>query len=247
MFLWNEEKVRFMEDAAAWSDYYPRLAALLAGTLGGVRHICDAGCGTGHLALALSAYVPEVTAVDISPQALALLADNCRQQGVENVTIRQGDIHRLAPAEPYDAMVFSFFGRMEDILPLARVQCRGSVVAIMRRDTHHRFSAGQPPVHSGGYYRGMETLRRCGIPFQGQELVLPMGQPFRSLDDARRFFELYRRPEDDTILTDESLLARLVSTGREDFPLYLPQDRRFGLLRWEARDIPDITRTGDRL
>lgn len=247
MFLWNEEKVQFMEAAAAWSDYYPRLAALLADVLGGARHVCDAGCGTGHLALALSAHIPQVTAVDISPQALALLADSCRRQGVENVTIRQGDIHRLAPEEPYDAMVFSFFGRMEEILPLARAQCRGCVVAIMRRDTHHRFSAGQPPVRTGGYYRGVETLRRFGIPFQGQELTLPMGQPFRSLAEARRFFELYRRPEDDTPITDAALLARLTATGREDFPLYLPQERRFGLLRWAAQDIPDTTETGDGL
>ena len=78
MFQWNEEKLRFMEDAAAWGDFHARLAATLAPYLPGDGHICDAGCGTGHLSLALSPYVRQVTAVDVSGEALALLAENCR-------------------------------------------------------------------------------------------------------------------------------------------------------------------------
>lgn len=239
MFLWSDEKVQFMEDAAAWGDFHSRLADMLTPHLPTGGHVCDAGCGTGHLSLALSAHVGRVTAVDVSGQALALLAENCRRQGIGNITIRQGDIHCLPPSEPYDAMVFCFFGSMEEILTLARQQCRGTVLAIMRRDARHRFSAGQPAMRYGGYRRGMDVLQSRGIPFQAQELALPMGQPFRSLADARRFFELYHRPEDNASLTDEALLERLTATGREDFPLYLSQDRCFGLLRWETKDIPD--------
>ena len=62
MFQWNEEKLRFMEDAAAWGDFHARLAATLAPYLPGDGHICDAGCGTGHLSLARSPYVRQVPA-----------------------------------------------------------------------------------------------------------------------------------------------------------------------------------------
>ena len=62
-------------------------------------------------------------------------------------------------------------------------------------------------------------------------------QPFRTLEDARRFFELYRQPDDTTPITDALLQTRLTATGREDFPFYLPQSRRFGLLRWETCEI----------
>ena len=78
-----------------------------------------------------------------------------------------------------------------------------------------------------------------GIPFHAVERELPMGQPFRTIDDARRFFQLYRRPDDTTPVTDDFLRQRLTATGREDFPLYLPQNRRFGLLRWETCEIPN--------
>lgn len=66
-----------------------------------------------------------------------------------------------------------------------------------------------------------------------------MGQPFRTLSDARRFFELYRQPDDTTPITDALLQTRLTATGREDFPFYLPQSRRFGLLRWHAGTMPE--------
>ena len=70
MFEWNADKVRFMEDAAAWGDFHARLAAALAPYLEG--RICDAGCGTGHLSLALSPYVKQVTAVDVSASAIGM-------------------------------------------------------------------------------------------------------------------------------------------------------------------------------
>lgn len=237
MFQWNEEKVRFMEDAATWGDFHARLAALLAPELPAAGRICDAGCGTGHLSLALSPYVKQVTAVDISEEALSLLAENCRKREIRNVEIRCGDIARLPPREPYDAMVFCFFGHIEEILAISAAQCRGTVLAIMRNDGCHRFSAAQSAIRHGGYPRGAAELTARGIPFHAWEGELPMGQPFRTLDDARRFFELYRRDGDTTPVTDDFLRARLTETGREEFPLYLPQSRRFGVLRWETSEI----------
>ena len=235
MFQWNAEKVRFMEDAAAWGDFHARLAAELAPYLPRNGHVCDAGCGTGHLALALSPYVKRVTAVDVSEQALALLAENCQKRGITNIDIRCGDIAQLPPETPYDAMVFCFFGHMEEILTISAAQCRGTVLAVMRNDGCHRFSAARPAIRHGGYPRGREELTARGIPFHAAERELPMGQPFRTVADARRFFELYQSPDDTTPVTDDFLRQRLTATGREDFPLYLPQTRRFGLLRWETR------------
>ena len=146
MFQWNEEKLRFMEDAAAWGDFHARLAAALAPYLPGDGHICDAGCGTGHLSLALSPYVRQVTAVDVSGEALGLLAENCRKRHMTNIVIHRGDIAQLLPEEPYDAMVFCFFGHIKEILAISAAQCRGTVLAVMRSDAAHRFSAAQPAI-----------------------------------------------------------------------------------------------------
>lgn len=238
MFQWNAEKVRFMEDAAAWGDFHARLAAELAPYLPRDGHVCDAGCGTGHLALALSPYVKRVTAVDVSAQALALLAENCQKRGAANIDIRCGDIARLPPEQPYDAMVFCFFGRMEEIAAVAKAQCRGTVFVFKKNYTSHRFSVGEHPAGWDSFRAGADWLTERGVPFEAETLEPEMGQPFRSMEEARQFFRLYSRDADKAAITDEFLRGRLAETGREDFPLYLPHKRQIGYLQFSSEDLP---------
>jgi release factor glutamine methyltransferase len=73
-----------------------RCLALLEGTE--AAQIVDVGTGAGAIALALAARLPDasVTAVDLSPDALALAAENAEANGLgERVELLQGDL--LAP------------------------------------------------------------------------------------------------------------------------------------------------------
>lgn len=177
MFQWNAEKVRFMEDARRVGRF-PRPVGGGAGSLPAPERPCvRRGLRHGHLALALSPYVKRVTAVDVSAQALALLTENCRKRGAANIDIRCGDIARLPPEQPYDAMVFCFFGHIEEILTISAAQCRGTVLAVMRNDGCHRFSAAQGAVRHGGYPRGAAELTARGIPFHAVERELPWASP----------------------------------------------------------------------
>ena len=54
-FAWTPERVRFMANADAHTDYYQKLARWLAPWLPKNGHVCDAGCGLGSLSLALCA------------------------------------------------------------------------------------------------------------------------------------------------------------------------------------------------
>lgn len=239
MFRWTDDRIRFMADAANETDFHRRLAAELLPYLTPEDAVCDAGCGLGHLSLALSPYVRTVTAVEREQRALAVLERELALRHIENVYPCCEDVFAHRPEKPYDAMVFCFFGHIKEILAISAAQCRGTVLAVMRSDAAHRFSAAQPAIRRGGYFRGREELEKLGVPFQAKEMELPMGQPFRTLSDARRFFELYRQPDDTMPITDSLLQARLTATGREDFPFYLPQSRRFGLLRWHAGTMPE--------
>jgi SAM-dependent methyltransferase len=48
--------------------------------------VLDMACGTGALAIPLSKYVRRVTAADFAPRMLDALAEQCKIQGIENIT-----------------------------------------------------------------------------------------------------------------------------------------------------------------
>lgn len=237
MFQWNEDRVRFLRDASEYSDYHRLLAGWMQPRLHPTDHICDAGCGLGYLSLALSPYVRRVTAVDHSGEALAVLRENCARRGVANIDILPGDIQSVPPVAPYDAMAFCFFGGIEEVAAVARAQCRGTVFVFKKHYATHRFSVGSHPTGRDSFHVAAAWLRDRGVPYDAAELELEMGQPLRSLADARRFFTLYSRDADKSVITDEFLRAKLVDTGRADFPLYLPQKRAIGCLRFSAADL----------
>ena len=143
--------------------------------------------------------------------------------------MRQGDIRCLPPETPYDAMVFCLFGDVEEALTVARQQCRGTVLLIRRDYAYHRFSTGRVPV---GFTAAdsEDTLRHLGLSYRMERFSLEFGQPFRSLEDAQRFFRLYDRSG-----AVEPPLHRLVPGPGPEFPYYLPNRKDLCLL---AVEIP---------
>lgn len=84
------------------------LVLLLAETLSPDASVLDIGTGSGCIAVALAHRLPQaqVSAYDVSPDALALAAENARNQGVK-IDFRQVDILHDAPADApvFDAIV----------------------------------------------------------------------------------------------------------------------------------------------
>lgn len=72
----------------------------------GVRRVLDLCTGTGALAIALASFYPqaEVTATDISPDALQIAARNIADTGVR-VTLRCGDLFESVAGERFDMIV----------------------------------------------------------------------------------------------------------------------------------------------
>ena len=238
MYHWAPDMIRFMTDASAYGDYHRRLAEMILPRFKGAGHVCDAGCGLGDLSLAMAGAIPRITAVDIKPQAVAVLREHCSARRISNVCALEGDIRQLPPEVPYDGMVFCFFGKSEEILEIARQQCRGTIIVIKKNYSVHRFSVGSYPTGPDGYTHMLSLLDSLHIPHENRTASLEFGQPFRCEADIRGFFHCYSRDEDPSVLTDEFLRSQVVRTGREDFPLYMPHQRRIGLISFRTGDIP---------
>lgn len=231
--IWNADAVAFMRDAIAYCHYAERLAAALLKHLPIDGHICDAGCGIGALSAVLARSCREVTAIDISQTAIDALLQNSAEKNLHAVC---ADICTMQPKTPYDAMVFCYFGRTEEILRIAKRQCAGRVLLVKRDCAVRRFSVGHvaQPLHRRETTR--ELLLAEHIPFSSECLSLALGQPFRSMNDALAFFRLYNTS--DIPVTEESVLPRLQKTQDAEFPYYLPELRQMELFVLQSRDIP---------
>lgn len=237
--LWHQDMIRFMMDASEYGTYNQELVRRMVPHLNKDVHICDAGCGLGYLSLALAPHVGRVTSVEIHPDPVAVLEENCRRFGIHNVTARCADALTAVPEEKYDAMVFCFFGGIHEILDMARKQCSGTVFVATRNYKNHRFSVGTHRTGSYGYESSRELLVRKGIPFEEELFSLEFGQPFRNMESVRKFFEEYSQDADRTTITDEFLREKVVPNDHPDFPWYMPHRRNLALLKFDAKDIPE--------
>ena len=166
MFVWTPDMIRFMQAANEKSDYHARLAAILTPKLSGCRTLCDAGCGLGALSAALSPYFEQITAADVSDEALGVLRQTIRARQLTNITPLHCDLLTSEDNTRYDAMVFCFFGSLAEILPVARRQCAKTVIIIKKNYTLHRFSLTEQPIRGETAFAACEALRRMGVPFE---------------------------------------------------------------------------------
>ena len=82
----------------------------------------------------------------------------------------------------------------------------------------------------------VEIVRAVGnsVTFAAETFDVDMGQPFRSLSDAVRFFRLY---DSEGAMTEAEVLPRLIETGDPAFPYYLPAIRPVGMIVLRAEEI----------
>lgn len=97
----------------------------------------------------------------------------------------------------------------------------------------------QPLGGTHGVDAACRRLSELGIPYELKRTAFRFDQPFRSWEDARRFFEVYRRRDDVSLITDALLRERLEETGDSEFPWRLPSLRPAGILVFDAAKIQE--------
>ena len=78
----------------------PDLVRLIdAGEFRGDEQVLDLGCGAGHTALACALRVAHVTAVDLTPEMLAVAAELAQARGLANISFQEADVAALPFAD----------------------------------------------------------------------------------------------------------------------------------------------------
>ena len=236
MFAWTEESAAFWEDSASYTQSYERLAERAAARLSPEGNLFEGGCGLGHLSVALAKRGFAVTAMDLSPLPLRYLRAGADRAGVR-LTVRTGDVFTLPEGELYDSAVFCFFGSVTEILNWAKGHCRDRLILFKKNWSTHRFTRDPGVLRKYTYPLTCEELTLLGLPFETEVFDVDMGQPFRNLSDAVRFFRLYDPAE---VMSEAEVRSRLTTTKDPTFPYYLRAVRPVGMIVIRADDLRTI-------
>jgi Methylase of polypeptide chain release factors len=239
MYRWTPDSIRFRIDAAEQTKYDDAIVAQILPHLGENAYVCDAGCGLGYTSLALARHCARVRAVDTSKEALAVLRDNVTAGSILNIEVVEDDLFSMQPIEKYDAMLFCFFGRLEETLRAAKAQCAGTVFMVKKNWRNHRFTPGEVPLKRFTFQQTLLELDALQIPYRAETFPIEMGQPFRSIEDALLFFETYRQEDDDEDVAPEKVKRLLCANDSDSFPYFLPARRTLGIVAIAAGDIPE--------
>lgn len=239
MYRWSPDSIRFRVDTAEYTKYDDAIIAQISPYLSTDAAVCDAGCGLGYTSLALARHCARVTAVDTSKEALDVLRNSIAENNIENIEVIKGDLFSMQPKRRYDAMVFCFFGRVEETLYAAKKLCSGTVYMVKKNWRNHRFTPGEVPLKRFTFEQTLRELDALGVSYHADTFQIEMGQPFRSVEDAMLFFETYRQEEDEEELAPEQVKRLLYATESAKFPYFLPANRTLGLVKIRVQDIPD--------
>ncbi|MBQ6431794.1 MAG: methyltransferase domain-containing protein [Oscillospiraceae bacterium] len=221
MERWSADAVAFMRDASEYGSFYARLRVTLLPYLSKDDTICDAGCGLGYLAQAIAGDCRRIVAVDRAEAADKAMRERDLPCNMEPIC---ADVFSLT--ERFDMLLCSYFGRSAEILRLRERLAPKRTIVIQRSCAAHRFSIGVAEERHG--WQGMEAiLTERGIPYEKKEIALEFGQPFRTLSDAVRFFELYNKSG--AAVTEQAVAARLTPLNDAQYAYYLPQTREMNI------------------
>jgi tRNA/tmRNA/rRNA uracil-C5-methylase (TrmA/RlmC/RlmD family) len=228
-FNWNENTIKWYQEANAYCGFFSDVAALLAPKLKGYATLCDLGCGLGLVDLELCKSIGQITCIDINAEAIAALKKNIAVRGIDNIETRLMDSGALN--EYWDVIFMSFFGSHE--LEKYRPYCKKMIVVVGKKVRENDVMDQYKSFQKNSYDIVAEDLQRKGIPFALTEAALEFGQPLVSVAEAKSYLKANYAGISDAEV-DDFLVRKLQKTGKQDYPFYLPKTKAVGIFEIEG-------------
>jgi len=224
-FEWNEKTCAWMENASEYTGYNRLLSELLLKYIGEDETVCDMGCGLGLVDFELIRSVKSICCVDLSQWAVNYI----------NARVKKEQL----PIEAHCADGGKFMGRWDTVLALFHATPAMAALDYLPRANKRVILLTHDVPKTLKMNKFM--IRKCsnvedtcawldehGVSYSLERLALDFGQPHRSFEEALDYTRTFSGKA-----TDEELLAHtkdiVVETGREDYPLFTPKTRHFGM------------------
>lgn len=226
-FTWEKERINWFVKASEYTGFHRELAKHITPFVTKDDTLCDFGCGLGLLDMELSRYVKHITAVDVSEDALSSLESNMKNKGITNITILRKDAKSLQGK--WDIGIMSFFGESKQDMKAYRSLCKKKLIQIVNMVND---STLYPKKHRRTAKITAEKvekeLKELKMHYNLIQADIEFGQPLHSEEDAVAYIE-YNAPNASKVEIDNFLEKNLLSTGREDYPFYLPNEKHLGI------------------
>lgn len=189
MFLWNDKSLKWMRDAANYTNYYTIISEQLKDILTEESSVCEIGCGIGYLSLNMAKYVKDILAVDVSEKALETMKEEMNDREITNIQIINADWHNLldyyGENKFHITMYSNFTAITTDWEKLKAITSR-YIVAVLPRVQNPNYGKRETLSNA------MEFLDDSGIDYQCITHDLQFGQPFYDENEIDEYLKLYK-------------------------------------------------------
>lgn len=227
-FNWNADTIRWYIDADYYSGFYKRITDTIAPAVGGYQSLCDLGCGLGLFDFEAATLFESIECVDINETALAYINKRTAELGIRHIVTHLEDSNRLRGQ--WDVIFMSFFGSRDLVRFLPHCKKLFAVVPVAPEPEIFPI---KEKITKNMAADVIKTLMSEEIDYKLIYRQLEFGQPFVSLDDARRCMKSYAPGISDDE-ADAFLNSRMQETRGEVYPYYIPRMKSVGIFELDG-------------
>ena len=230
-FTWTENKIEFFKEASEYTGFHSQVADVIRPYLKTDWIMCDMGCGLGYLDFQLAPCVKRFDAIDNSELAIDDYRSRLAASGMTNINVELLDLNKPIHRE-WDAILLSFYGRpgddLDGIFKMARkmVIMLAYVESLPEGQGKLKKDSGRPTTSDMEQY-----IIEKNYKYELKIKKFDFGQPFKSMEDASRYYETYSREADPAkrkrIIEDS--LKSVKSTGDSRFPFFSSKKKDVGI------------------
>ena len=225
--VWNETTVKWYKDASDYTGYSAKLAGLLLEKIDARNSLCDLGCGISLVDMELAGEIGSITCIDSDSFAVEETRRIARQKGIENITAMCQNA--VSAKGAFDTVMCLFHGNIEQYIDTYSKLAKHRFIAVVHDDPDELVRMNKPRIRQlTSVSQTSQHLKDRGIHHSIQRCTLEFGQPFTSRQQAREYVVHYKKVAEGES-AGQCVDRCTVGTEREDFPLYIPHQRRFAI------------------
>lgn len=224
-FNWDDNTIKWYEDANEYTGFYKNIADLIAPKLEGYSTFCDIGCGLGLVDIELRTKIQNITCIDINEKAIEALKNKINDLKINNIETINKDWNEID--ESWDVIYVSFFGgkNIEEFLP----RCK-QLFALVNKNGSDPFFEKYRTFNKSTCEEVKQVLDEKDIEYCLTEVSFEFGQPLVSIEDSRNYIRSYCPTISEEDL-NEYLNKRLIKTNISSYPFYLPKKKSIGIFQ----------------